>query len=92
MTLNVDCTTKFGAGVPASTNVNVICTGPPLCPAAGVNVTVQFGAVPPNTTFAVGITVVSEDEAVTEVEQFNVESTSEIVNAKAAVATSSFTV
>ena len=57
---------------------------------AGLNVTVQFGAVPPKTIFATGNNVVFDDVAETDVVQLNTLSTSVIVNAMAAVAVSSF--
>lgn len=92
VTLNVETAVKAGTGVPVSVNVNAICTGPPFCPAAGVTVTVQFGAVPATTIFAFGIIVVFEDATDIPVEQLTVESISLIVKANAEVALSSLTV
>ena len=55
-------------------------------------VTVQFGAAPAIMMFANGSKVTFEVDAVTEVAHVNVLSTSEIVNAIAPVAVSSFVV
>ena len=78
--------------MPESVTVKVICVGPPFWFAAGVTVTVQFGAVPPITILPCGITVVFEDETVTAVLQAIVESMSLIVKANAEVAASSLIV
>jgi len=89
VTLNAEFAVNAGNGDPESVTITVICAGPPTSFAAGVTVTVQFGNVPPKTTFAVGIMVVFDDEAVIDELQFNVESVSVIVNAKAPVVPSS---
>src|SRR5689334_9139013 len=54
-----------GVVVVPSPTVNVIVTGPPFWLAAGVTVTVRFAPLPPITTFALGMTVVFDDEPVT---------------------------
>lgn len=51
----------------------------PLASAAGFTVAVQFGAVPPKTTFATGTTVVFVEAADIDVEQFMTLSTSVMV-------------
>ena len=93
VTLNEVATVNAGNGVPESVNNNVTCTGPPFCSANGVTVTKQFGAVPVITTPDTGITAVFDEETVMFAEvQATVESTSSIVNGRAAVAVSSLIV
>jgi hypothetical protein len=74
---------RLAVSVPSLT-VMVICAVPD-CPAAGVTVTVRFAPLPPSTIFAVGTSVVEEEDLVS-VRLPAAVSASPIVNGIAAVA------
>lgn len=76
--MKLNAVDAVSTGVPVSVTVKVKFETPKLL-AAGVTVAVQFGAVPPKTTFATGTTPVFVDAADIEVEQFKTSSTSLIV-------------
>lgn len=69
---------RFALKAPPSVTVKVRFIAP-FALSTGVTVAVQFGATPPNRIPATGIMAAFEVEALIDVEQFNVSSTSEIV-------------